>query len=196
MKINIQLTVAFVCINTVLNTCAAATTPPAAKGQHPEVPTNPVAAKRLLNETLHERDHLRDQLAGGGGGAAAAESAALALCITSGDNTPYINLAKEAVKAKLAVILGNDKAVLKNALDEFIERLDNTTVVLAPPSAPDANPAHATDAHLQSARKAAIEMAMVQKVNEEIDRLAAAGAAGGVVVGPIQTALMAVFAGR
>lgn len=129
---------------------------------------------------------------GGGAGPAAAESAALAQCITSGDNTPYINLAKEAVKAKLAVILGNDKAVLKNALDEFIERLDNTTVVLAPPSAPDANPAHATDAHLQSARKAAIEMAMVQKVNEEIDSL---GTATGVAQ-PIKNALMAVFAGR
>jgi hypothetical protein len=129
---------------------------------------------------------------GGGAGPAAAESAALAQCITSGDNTAYINLAKETVKAKLAVILGADEDVLKGQLNTFIDGLANATVVLTPPSAPDANPAHATDAHLQSARKAAIEMAMVKKVNEEMDSLGTAPR----VAQPIKNALMAVFAGH
>ncbi len=151
--------------------------------------------KRMAAAVMNENAMLKAG-GGGAGGAAAAESAALALCITSGDNTPYINLAKETVKAKLAAILGADKDVLKNALDAFIGRLDNTAVVLSPPSRAGGNPAHATDAHLQSARKAAIEMAMVKMVNDEMDRLAAAGAAGGVDVGAIQTQLMAVFAGR
>jgi hypothetical protein len=162
---------------------------------HPDMKRakNPAEARAIGNQALRDLEDLR---ATGGGGAAAAESAALAQCITSGDNTPYINLAKETVKAKLAAILGADKDVLKNALDAFIGRLDNTAVVLSPPSRAGGNPAHATDAHLQSARKAAIEMAMVKMVNDEMDRLAAAGAAGGVDVGAIQTQLMAVFAGR
>ena len=158
---------------------------------HPDMKRakNPAEARAIGNKALRELDELRGT---GGGGAAAAESAALAQCITSGDNTPYIHLAKETVKEKLAAILGADKDVLKGHLNTFIEGLDNTTVILAPPSIADGNPAHATDAHFQSARKAAIEMAMVEKVNVEIDRL---GTAPGVAQ-PIQQALMAVFAGR
>jgi hypothetical protein len=202
MKTNILLTVAFLCINTVLNTCAAATTPSAAKGQHPDVPTNPVALKRLLNEVLHERDDLRAQLAGGGGGAGPAlpsEIRALVQCATSGDNTPYINLAK----AKIKEILASDapgavisaatpnKAALLQQLNAFIDTLNNGNLGVAIPGAGagGANPA-ANEVKTLNALKCAIDVAMVQKVNAKMDELGVAGAQ------PIKEALLAVFAGR
>jgi hypothetical protein len=132
---------------------------------------------------------------GGGAGPAAAESAALAQCITSGDNTPYINLAK----AKIKEILANDapgavisaatpnKATLLQQLNVFIDTLNSNAALGLGANAPV--PGN-DNAHLVSARKAAIDVAMVQKVNAKMDELVGAGAQ------PIKDALMAVFAGR
>ena len=135
-----------------------------------------------------------EQLKAGGGGAAAAESAALAQCITSGDNTPYINLAKAKIKEILAndapgavIPASADKAVLIGQLNAFIDTLISNAALGLTPNAP----APGNDnAHLVSARKAAIDVAMVQKVNEKMDELVGAGAQ------PIKEALMAVFAGH
>ena len=166
--------------------------------QHPDMPADAVKIKRLLNETLHERDALRAQLAGGGG-AAPGDFGVLATCVATGDNLPYIELAK----AKIKEILTNDgagavipasanKAVLIGQLNAFIDTLNSDAALGLTPNAP----APGNDnAHLVSARKAAIDTAMVQKVNEEMDRLVTTGTAIANKE-QIQKALMAVFAGR
>jgi len=195
MKTNVLLTVAFVCINTVLSTCA----PSAAKGQHSEVPQNPVAIKRLLNEALHERDDLRAQLAGGGGAGPAlpSEIRALVQCVNTNTCDPYIAIAKEKIKAELAkdtvIPASAGKGALLDQLNGFIDGLNNGNLGVAIPGAGAVaagdNPA-ANEVKTLNALKCAIDVAMVQKVNEEIDRLLVTGAP------QIKEALMAVFAGR
>ena len=197
MKTNVLLTVAFVCINTVLSTCA----PSAAKGQHSEVPQNPVAIKRLLNEALHERDDLRAQLAGGGGAGGPAlpsEIRALVQCVNTNTCDPYIAIAKEKIKTELAkdTVIPDatpNKDVLVGQLSAFIDTLNNGNLRVAIPgagaAAMGANPA-ANEVKTLNALKCAIDVAMVQKVNEKMDELVGAGAQ------PIKEALMAVFAGH
>ena len=161
-------------------------------------PMNATQAK--MRGSYYKAELEKAQAGGGAGGPAAAESAALAQCITSGDNTPYINLAK----AKIKEILANDapgavisaatpnKATLLQQLNVFIDTLNsNAALGLAQNVAAPGN----DNAHLVSARKAAIDVAMVQKVNEEMDRLATTGMAIANKEA-IQRALMAVFAGR
>ena len=139
-----------------------------------------------------------DVLKAGGGGAGPVvpgDFGVLATCVETGNNVPYINLAK----AKIKEILANDgagavipaetpnKATLLQQLNVFIDTLNsNAALGLAQNVAAPGN----DNAHLVSARKAAIDVAMVQKVNAKMDELVGVGAQ------PIKDALMAVFAGR
>jgi hypothetical protein len=134
-------------------------------------------------------------LAAAAGPVAPGDFGVLATCVETGNNVPYIELAK----AKIKEILANDapgavisdatpnKATLLQQLNVFIDTLNsNAALGLAPNVAAPGN----DNAHLVSARKAAIDVAMVQKVNEKMDELVGAGAQ------PIKDALIAVFAGR
>lgn len=134
-------------------------------------------------------------LAAAAGPVAPGDFGVLATCVETGNNVPYIELAK----AKIKEILANDapgavisaatpnKATLLQQLNVFIDTLNsNAALGLAPNVAAPGN----DNAHLVSARKAAIDVAMVQKVNAKMDELGVAGAQ------PIKEALMAVFAGH
>ena len=145
-----------------------------------------------------ERDAARAELAAlratAAGPVAPGEFGVLATCVVTGNNVPYIELAKAKIKEILAndapgavIPASADKAVLIGQLNAFIDTLNSNAALGLTPNAP----APGNDnAHLVSARKAAIDTAMVQKVNEEMDRLAVADAP------QIKDALMAVFAGR
>jgi hypothetical protein len=153
---------------------------------------------------LHERDDLRAQLAGGGGGAGPAlpsEIRALVQCVTDSNCTPYVNFSKEAFRAKVmgAIGAGADKDALRAALNTFID----TLAIVSPADVPipgagaaamGGNPA-ASEVKTLNSLKCAIDVAMVQKVNEKMDRLATTGMAIANKEA-IQRALMAVFAGR
>ena len=140
-----------------------------------------------------------EALAAASGPVAPGEFGVLATCVATGDNLPYIELAK----AKIKEILANDgagavipasanKAVLIGQLNAFIDTLNsNAALGLASNAAAPGN----DNAHLVSARKAAIDTAMVQKVNEEMDRLVTTGTAIANKE-QIQKALMAFFAGN
>jgi hypothetical protein len=143
-----------------------------------------------------------EALKAGGGGAVRAlpsEIRALVQCVTDSNCTPYVNFSKEAFRAKVmgAIGAGADKDALRAALNTFID----TLAIVSPADVPipgagagGANPA-ASEVKTLNALKCAIDVAMVQKVNEEMDRLATTGMPIANKEA-IQRALMAVFAGR
>ena len=145
-----------------------------------------------------------EALKAGGGGAVPAlpsEIRALVQCVTDSNCTPYVNFSKEAFRAKVmgAIGAGADKDALRAALNTFID----TLAIVSPADVPipgagavaaGGNPA-ANEVKTLNALKCAIDVAMVQKVNEEMDRLATTGMAIANKEA-IQRALMAVFAGR
>lgn len=138
-------------------------------------------------------------LAAAAGPVAPGDFGVLATCVETGNNVPYINLAKAKIKEILAndapgavIPASADKAVLIGRLNGFIDSLNSNAALGLAPNAP----APGNDnAHLVSARKAAIDTAMVQKVNEKMDELVTTGTAIANKEA-IQQALMAVFAGR
>lgn len=132
------------------------------------------------------------------GAALPSEIRALVQCVTTNTCEPYIAIAREKIKAELAkdtVIPGAtlNRADLLIALNAYIDTLNNGNLGVPIPgaavAAAGANPA-AHEVKTLNALKCAIDVAMVQKVNEEMDRHAVAGAP------QIKDALMAVFAGR
>ena len=159
---------------------------------------NPAEARAIGNNALRELDELRGT---GGGGAAAAlpsEIRALVECVNENSCAAYVTFSKEAFRAKVMATIGAgaDKDALRAALNTFID----TLAIVSPADVPipgagaaamGGNPA-ASEVKTLNALKCAIDVAMVQKVNEEMDRLATAPG----VAQPIKDALMAVFAGR
>ena len=136
--------------------------------------------------------------AGGAGPALPSEIRALVQCGTKTTCDPYNAIAREKIKEELAkdsVIPGvtPDRADLLIALNAYIDTLNNGNLGVPIPGAGAAamggNPA-ANEVKTLNALKCAIDVAMVQKVNEKMDELAVAGAP------QIKGALMAVFAGR
>jgi hypothetical protein len=138
---------------------------------------------------------------GSGAGPAAAlpsEIRALVQCVTANTCDPYIAIAKEKIKAELAkdtvIPASAGKGALLDQLNGFIAGLNNGNLGVAIPvpagaAAMGGNPA-ANEVKTLNALKCAIDVAMVKKVNEEMDSLGVAGAP------QIKEALMAVFAGR
>ena len=170
---------------------------------HPDMKKtkNPAEARALGNKALRELDELR---ALGGAGPAAAlpsEIRALVQCVTANNCDQYIAIAKDKIKAELAkdTVIPHatpNKADLLVELNGFIDTLNNGNLGVAIPvpagaAAMGGNPA-ANEVKTLNALKCAIDVAMVQKVNEEMDRLVVNPA----VSQPIKEALMAVFAGR
>ncbi len=134
---------------------------------------------------------------GGAGPALPSEIRALVQCVNTNTCDPYIAIAKEKIKAELAkdtvIPASAGKGALLDQLNGFIDTLNNGNLGVAIPGAGAAamggNPA-ANEVKTLNALKCAIDVAMVQKVNEKMDELVGAGAQ------PIKDALMAVFAGR
>ncbi|MCX7352743.1 MAG: hypothetical protein NTW22_05695 [Proteobacteria bacterium] len=146
-----------------------------------------------------------EALKAGGGGAGPAlppEIRDLVQCVNTNTCDPYIAIAKDKIKAELAkdtvIPASAGKGALLDQLNGFIDGLNNGNLGVANPGAgavaAGGNPA-ANEVKTLNALKCAIDVAMVQKVNEEMDRLATTGMAIANKEA-IQTALMAVFAGR
>ncbi len=153
--------------------------------------------KRMAAAVMNENAMLK---AGGGGAGPAlpSEIRALVQCVNTNTCDPYIALAKEKIKAELAknTVIPDatpNKVGLVGQLSAFIDTLNNGNLGVAIPGAgavaAGGNPA-ANEVKTLNALKCAIDVAMVQKVNVEMDRIAFAGAP------QIKEALMAVFAGR
>jgi len=134
---------------------------------------------------------------GGAGPALPSEIRALVQCVNTNTCDPYIAIAKDKIKAELAkdtvIPASAGKGALLDQLNGFIDGLNNGNLGVAIPGAgavaAGGNPA-ANEVKTLNALKCAIDVAMVQKVNEKMDELVGASAQ------PIKDALMAVFAGH
>jgi len=163
-----------------------------------DIEFTPMNATQAKMRGSYYKAELEKALAGGGAGPALpSEIRALVQCVTDSNCTPYVNFSKEAFRAKVmgAIGAGADKDALRAALNTFIDTLAIVSPADVPiPGAGGGNPA-ASEVKTLNALKCAIDVAMVQKVNEEMDRLATTGMAIANKEA-IQRALMAVFAGR